>query len=125
MQYQVSTPEEYLEVLEEDWRKVKLLEVRALILSFSPKLEEFIHYKMLAYGGQEEYVFHLNAQKHYVGLYVGDIQKIDSSGSLLAEFDCGKGCIRIKRKDKVNAQNLGTFIEQALSLWREGKDLSC
>jgi hypothetical protein len=32
---------------------------------------------MLGYGGQDRFVFHLNAQKGYVSLYVRDIRKID------------------------------------------------
>ena len=50
MQYDVKTPEEYLEVLENDWRKEKLLAIRQMILDHAPELEESIRYKMLNFG---------------------------------------------------------------------------
>ncbi|WP_313467869.1 DUF1801 domain-containing protein, partial [Carnobacterium sp.] len=74
MQYEATSPEEYVELLENDWRKEKLLQIRELILKYGPELEEGILYKMLAYSDGETQVFGLNAQKLYVSLYVGSIQ---------------------------------------------------
>ena len=51
---------------------------------------------MLAYGSEASDLFGLNAQKSYVSLYVGTIEKIDNASVLLAGFDSVKGCIRIK-----------------------------
>ncbi len=49
MQYEAKSPKEYLEELENDWRKTKLKEIREMILSDGPELEEDIEYKMLSY----------------------------------------------------------------------------
>ena len=47
MQYEAQSPAEYLEMLEADWRKDKLLKVRDLIIQSGPELTESIAYKML------------------------------------------------------------------------------
>lgn len=127
VQYDVSTPKEYLEVLEEDWRKEKLLLIRRWILNYAPELEEGIRYKMLNYGNVEndDYVFALNAQKHYVSLYVGSIDKIDPENNLLMDFNLGKGCIRVKKTIELEETNLEDFIKQTVDLWRAGEDLNC
>src|SRR5699024_862738 len=125
MQYDANNPEEYLELLEEDWRKEKLLLIRQMILSYAPELEEIIRYKMLNYGKEDQYIFALNAQKHYVSLYVGTIDKIDNANMLLEGYNYGKGCILIKKSIKMEQTGLEQFIHQTIDMWRAGKDTSC
>jgi uncharacterized protein YdhG (YjbR/CyaY superfamily) len=50
MQYDARTPAEYLKMLEPDWRKEKLLELRKMIRKHGPELEEGIKYGMLGYS---------------------------------------------------------------------------
>lgn len=125
MLYDVDTPEAYLEALENDWRKDKLLKIRSFILDNIPEIDEGIQYKMLSYGKKELTLFHLNAQKNYVSLYVGDHKKIDPNNELLNGLDCGKGCIRIKKSIEIEQTGLENFIIKAITLWRQGEDLSC
>jgi|SRR5690625_2582818 len=127
MQYDVKTPSEYMKHLEEDWRKEKLIEIREIIFEYAPKIGENIRYKMLNYGDLEKdnYVFVLNAQKHYVSLYVGSIDKIDPSGELLDAFNVGKGCIRVRKTNDLENTQLKEFIHKTIDLWREGNDVGC
>ncbi|MEM6430412.1 MAG: DUF1801 domain-containing protein [Deinococcota bacterium] len=131
MQYDAANPEDYLAQLADDWRREKLLVLREMICSSGPDLREFIKYKMLAYGAPDaentdaEALFHLNAQKSYVSLYVGDIQKIDPDGKLLTGLDMGKGCIRFKKTTKIEDTQIDAFIANAVELWRRGEDVSC
>ena len=125
MLYNATTPEEYLSQLEEDWRKEKLKQVRAMILNNGPELVEGIEYKMLSYGNGQQSLFNLNAQRNYVSLYIGTIDKVDNGRALLTEFDLGKGCIRIKKKVNLNETQLDVFIREAIELWKKGKDLGC
>lgn len=127
MQYDVDTPKEYLNVLEEDWRKEKLLQIREMILKYAPDLDESIRYKMLNFGTNEtdDYVFALNAQKHYVSFYVGNIEKIDPTGEMLKEYNLGKGCIRVRKTLDIEETRLEDFIHQSIDLWRAGKDIDC
>ena len=126
MQYDVKTPAEYMMVLEDDWRREKVEQIRALIKDKAPDVTEFISYKMLAYGSNaDDVVFHLNAQKGYVSFYVGDTQKIDPTGALLEGINCGKGCLRFKKSVDIGKTRLGEFIEKTVELWRNGEDVSC
>jgi uncharacterized protein YdhG (YjbR/CyaY superfamily) len=118
--------QEYLSKLENDWRKEKLSEVRELLLSY-PEIKEGMNYGMLSYGdgSEDEPVFHLNAQKNYVSLYVGDISKIDPDHSILKGLNLGKGCIRISKTKNISETGLKEFIEKTINLWLEGKDIYC
>ncbi|MCF2946636.1 DUF1801 domain-containing protein [Paraglaciecola aquimarina] len=125
MQYDVDTPSAYLTTLEADWRKEKFLEIRTIIHSYAPKILESIEYKMLNYKLNDKSVFHLNAQKNYVGLYVGNIKKVDPSGELLAGLNCGKGCIRITKSIDIQQTKLPEFIKLSIELSESGTDLGC
>ena len=125
MQYDVVTPDEYLRQLDDDWRKDKLLHIRSLILKNSPSPKEFIQYKMLTYGSEDNTVFHLNAQKNYVSLYIGNVDKVENARELLKGFDLGKGCIRFKKSSSVDSPHLKKIIDKVIEIWRIGGDLAC
>ena len=116
MQYDVHTVSEYISVLEDDWRKELLLEIREYILASAKDIREGIEYKMLLFEDSIGSIFHLNAQKHFVGLYIGNISKIDSGSDYLKDMDCGKGCIRIKKNFIFRDSNLQKFIDKAISM---------
>ena len=125
MQYEADNPEAYLNLLEEDWRKDKLLLVRTMILQSHQGLSETMEYKMLAYKFGSRTVFNLNAQKNFVGLYIGNISKVDPELKFLSGYDLGKGCIRIRKTNKVLESGLTAFISQAVQLHLAGLDISC
>lgn len=125
MLYDVNSPEEYLSVLEDDWRKEKLLEVRALILSLDPDMVEGIDCKMLGYSLYNKPIFNLNAQSAYVSFYVGNIQKVKNGRELLEPFNVGKGCIRIKKRIQIKETQLEQFIRLAIEQVKQGGDISC
>lgn len=125
MQYKADHPEQYLSQLESDWRKETLLKVRAILLAHGQALKETIEYKMLAYQLNEKTIFHLNAQKNYVSLYVGNIKKVENSDVLLKGLDLGKGCIRIKKSIQIHETGLEAFIKATIAIHRSGLDTDC
>lgn len=125
MQYEAKTPAEYIANLDTDWRKEKLEQVRELIKKYGTHLNEGIEYKMLAYGHSEKNIFHLNAQRSYVSLYVGNINKVDNAKELLKDFDKGKGCIRIKKRINIPDTGLEQFIKSTIEQWEKGGDTNC
>ena len=125
MQYDVTTPTEYIRLLDDDWRKEKLLTLRELIQTKAPDIVEGIHYKMLSYGDDNGFAFHLNVQRHYVSLYVGNIEKIDPDGELLKGVNRGKSCIRFTKSISITETRIEEFIQKAIDLWRHGENLSC
>lgn len=125
MNYGAKTPNEYFEKLEPDWRKEKLEQVRHMIMFSDPSLIEGMEYKMLSYGTEEEIIFHLNAQSAYVSLYVGNIEKAENAQGLLKDFDTGKGCIRIKKKNELDKTKLGEFINRVIEICKKGGNVDC
>lgn len=125
MQYDVTTPTEYIEALEDDWRLEKLQYLRKLIKSKAPDFAEGIEYKMLSYSNDQGTIFHLNAQKNYVSLYVGNAKKVDPEGNLLKDLDVGKGCIRFKKSVSIADTSIDKFVERAVDFWKQGKDIDC
>ena len=125
MQYDVTTPAEYLAVLADDWRRDTLLQLRALIQDKAPDWQEGIEYKMLSYSDASGVSMHLNAQKNFVALYVGDVAKVDPDGVLLGAMDMGKGCIRFKRTNVVAATGIGGFLDRFIALRARGAELGC
>ena len=125
MQYDAKTPAEYLRMLDLDWRKEKLLELRSLIKKHGPELKEAINYGMLGYEFPEGGGFALNAQKNSVNFYVGTAKKIDPDGTLLAGLDVGKGCIRFKKSKAIADTHIEEFIKKAMAMLRNGEDFGC
>jgi uncharacterized protein YdhG (YjbR/CyaY superfamily) len=125
MQYDVKTPDEYLNALENDWRKEKLLEVRDLLQKNGQELKEGIQYKMLSYEYEGHLIFSLNAQRNYVSLYVGNVDKVEDAREELQEFNIGKGCIRIKKSLDLKATKLDKFIGRTMDIHRQGGDTDC
>lgn len=125
MLYDAKTPADYLSQLDDDRRRATLLELRDLIKEAAPELSETIHYKMLGYGQNDHFVFHLNAQKGYVSLYVGDIAKIDPDGDLLNGLNVGKGCIRFSKTKAVSDTRIDAFIDRTVALWESGIAVDC
>lgn len=125
MQYDVQTPEEYLKALDNDWRRETLEELRSIILSCGPDLVEGIAYKMLNYSDEQGGLLALNAQKHYVSLYVGDASKIDPDGSMLEGLNVGKGCIRFSKTKSVSKTRIKEFIQRVIEMRHHGDDVDC
>ncbi len=125
MQYDVSTPEEYMRALDDDWRRETLSALRRLVQQHAPDLTEGIKYKMLHYEDEQGPLFGLNAQKHYVSFYVGDADKVDPDGELLAGLNRGKGCIRFTKSVKVENTKIDAFIARAAEMHRLGEDTDC
>lgn len=125
MQYHVQTAEEYLSVLEDDWRREKLLEIRRIILECGPHLKEGIEYGMLCYRDERGGVLALNAQKRYVALYVADAKKVDPDGTLLAGLDVRKSCIRFTKSKAVGDARIREVIQRALAIRQQDGDIDC
>ncbi|HAT87339.1 iron chaperone [Cohaesibacter gelatinilyticus] len=125
MQSDADTPQRYLDQLEEDWRKDKLLTLRQLILGIAPEVDEHIHYKMLGYGLDDRWLCHLNAQKQYVSLYLGNIQALDPDGSLTTGLNIGKGCVRLSKSLKITDTGIPDLIQRSVARWKKGEVSGC
>jgi len=111
--------------LDDDWRKDKVVELRQMILSKDENIVEGINYKMLCYRDLKGIFFHLNAQRNYVSLYLGDASKVDKSGDLLEGIDAGKGCLRFMKSTNISDTRLDEFISKTIDMWKKGEDIYC
>ncbi|MEO9826765.1 MAG: DUF1801 domain-containing protein [Paracoccaceae bacterium] len=105
MIYEATTPEDYLSVQDDDWRKERLLTIRDVFLAV-PGATEGMQYKMLHYAVGDISLGLLNAQRAYVAIYMDDLTVLDPDGNLRNGLDCGKSCVRVKKRsdmDKVAA----------------------
>ena len=125
MQFDVETPQEYLEALEHDWRRVALLNIRQTLKEVAPHLEEGIAHKMLCYSDQAGAVLHLNVQKAYVGLYVGDIDALDPDGNLTSGISRGKTRLRYTKSKDVGDPRLRQLFERIIERRASGHHATC
>lgn len=125
MIHKANSPAEYLEVLDVDWRRDTLLEIRSQILSHSDVVE-VMNWGMLGYKIDEKEPFiHLNAQRGYVSVYVGNIDKIPGAEELLAGYNRGKGCLRLTKTKSPKDAPIVEFIRRAIAFYRSGGDIGC
>ena len=135
MQYEATTPDDYIDQLPED-RKSPVGTLRKTILDNLPKgFEEGINYKMLGY-----YVplsaypagYHCNpklpvpfmnvaSQKNFVALYhMGIYAKKELLDWFVAEYpkhskyklDMGKSCIRFKKVEAIPYELIGELVQK-------------
>lgn len=112
MQYEVDTPAAYLAALDHDWRRATVMTIRQTLKDVAPLWEETIAHKMLCFSDADGPVLHLNAQKAYVALYVGDIDTLDPDGSLTAGIPRGKTCLRFSKSRDLGDPRLAQLIER-------------
>ena len=101
MIYEAKTPEEYLSVLSDDWRKEKVLAIRDYLLSIDG-VSEGMQYKMLSYRRGDDPVAIMNAQKGYVSVYMDDLSALDPDGTLLKGYNHGKSCVRLRKSNGID-----------------------
>jgi uncharacterized protein YdhG (YjbR/CyaY superfamily) len=114
VQYKANTPDAYLSEIDDDWRKERLLEIRQAMFELVPAVAEDIGYGMLRFARQGHVLCHLNAQKSFVGLYLGNVATLDPDGEITSELNVGKGCIRVRKKDSIDV--LRTLISRKAAM---------
>ncbi len=128
-QLKVSTPDEYIEQLEEP-RRSDMAALDALIRKTAPKLEPFIYSGMLGYGpyhykyatGREGDGAHiaLSSNANYISLYIaasdGTCYVAENFKDDLPKAKIGKSCVRFKRLSDVDQAVLKKMVRTAAQL---------
>lgn len=121
------TIKEYIDSIEEP-RKSQILELDSFIKKTVPELKPSFAYNMLGYGmfhyksksGREGDwpVVSLASQKNYISLYVCSIKDgkylVESSKDQLGNVSVGKSCIRLKKIEDVNLEELKKVLKEAV-----------
>ncbi|MBL7111040.1 MAG: DUF1801 domain-containing protein [Bacteroidales bacterium] len=90
-------------------------ELRSIILSV-PGLTEVTKYGMLHYTTMNNWAISLAHQKHYVSLYVHNIQIVKKYKNELEDLNTGKSCIRFSKSKKVPAKTIRKIMIEATEL---------
>lgn len=117
MIHDAANPAEYLDALEADWRKERLLVIRDIFLAV-PGVAEGMKYKMLGYDVGDKGLGVLNAQKGYVSVYMDPLTALDPDGTLLAGMDYGRSCLRVKKRTDMD--KVAALVRNRISLVLDG-----
>jgi hypothetical protein len=101
--YDVSTPDEYLSVPDDDGRRdtlLSLLSLRELTERNAPALDESIRCKMLSYDAAPGPVFALDAQKGYARFSVGNAEQWFRPESSWVGWATGRGAFARRAIDR-------------------------
>lgn len=99
------SPDTYVKSVTEPVLREMLETIRELIRTEFPTVMEGIKHGMLDYPG----LANLGAQKHYVALYVS-ADVLAEHRDLVGGIDCGKSCIRFKRPEQIEHDDLRRLL---------------
>ena len=126
-QMNVSTPEEYIEAIEEP-RKSMIIKLDKLIRETLPDFEPHIRSGMIGYGTYhyeyasgkkgEWFKVGLASNKNYISTYICGVMEdgyiAESYKERLGKVNCGRSCIRFKRLDDIDLEALKEALLQCL-----------
>ncbi|MEM6638033.1 MAG: DUF1801 domain-containing protein [Pseudomonadota bacterium] len=114
MKYAAETPQDYLALLDRDWRHDHLIAVRDMVRELAPHWPETMGWGMLRFASSDDdRMIYLNAQKGYVSVYVGNVKALDPEGALLDGLNYGKGCLRVRKTE--NLARIRSIIERKVA----------
>lgn len=96
MKYEVSTIDEYLDVIPFD-RKEIILKLIVLVKEYFPEIIGDMEYNMPTF----EPKCAIASQKHYISLYIYQFDLINKYRADLGKLKVGKSCIRFKKIEQL------------------------
>lgn len=107
MKYNVSTIEEYLEVIPLD-RKEIVTDLIALTKEYFPDIEGNMEYNMPTFNP----VCAIASQKHHISLYIHRIDLMEKYRKELGNLKLGKSCIRFRNKIQLPEKTIRRIFEE-------------
>lgn len=117
----MNSVQEYIESLPEK-RKERILQIRNLILSLYPEIEENMKYRMPTYTTSTGWVS-VASQKSYISLYTCNASHIKRFKERYPEIKTGKGCINFRDNDSFPLEEIGEVLKKAVGKYtnKEGE----
>jgi uncharacterized protein YdhG (YjbR/CyaY superfamily) len=109
VQSTAATVDEYMETVAPE-RREAMERMRALFREVLVGYDEGMKYGMPTYGPAGDYVTAFNSQKGYIAFYAGRTA-MEKFKAQLAGIDCGKGCIRYKKIEKIDFDVVRGLLE--------------
>lgn len=107
MKYEVSTIEEYLEVIPVD-RKQIIIQLIKLVKEYFPEIEGNMQYNMPTF----EPVCAIASQKHHISLYIHNVNLVEKHRAELGKLKVGKSCIRFKKMEQLPEQTIRKILNE-------------
>jgi uncharacterized protein YdhG (YjbR/CyaY superfamily) len=105
--------DQYFQSLKNPAHHDDLQKLRAFIREQLPQAEERITYGMPTYVQGEHAIAALASQRRYMSLYL-DTELVEKHRAELAPLDCGKGCVRFTRLEKLPLEVVGTILRETI-----------
>jgi uncharacterized protein YdhG (YjbR/CyaY superfamily) len=101
--------DEYIAAFSEETQK-KLVEIRALVKTAAPDVQESIQYNMPTFKRNGKLLFHLAAFKKHIGLY-GASQALQAIPDLLSPFTAAKGTLQFPLNKTLSLDIIRKIVE--------------
>ncbi|WP_100658569.1 hypothetical protein [Alteromonas flava] len=123
MQHDIANAQAFMTSLTVEWQNALINDVINYVTELDSSIECFIQYKMLAVGyanssAENQSMCCINAQKNYVSLYVGNVNRVDPTGELSEHFDCGQACVRIRKRRAHERTKVYALLDAVYRDWR-------
>ena len=105
-----STVDEYIQELEGE-RKDAVIRLRLVLKGSVPDLEESMTHGMPYYTKGDDY-YAIASQKHYISLYVSDMDLLERYSDQLGKVNLGKSCIRFRRLENIDLNMVGRMLQE-------------
>ena len=107
MKYDVSSIEEYLDVIPLE-RKEIIIELIALVKEYFPDVDESMKYNMPTFSP----VCAIASQKHHISIYIHRVDLVEKYRKELGNLKVGKSCIRFRKKEQLPANVIRRIFEE-------------
>lgn len=107
MKYEVSTIEQYIEVIPAD-RKEVVLKLISIVKEYFPSIKGTLKYAMPTFHP----VCAIASQKHHISLYINRVDLIQKYRGELGELKVEKSCIRFKRMDQLPEKAIRLIFDE-------------
>jgi uncharacterized protein YdhG (YjbR/CyaY superfamily) len=105
-----ATVDEYISELEGD-RKEAVIRLRTILKGSVPGLEETMSHGMPYYTKGDDF-YAIAAQKHYISLYVSDMELLKRYSRRLGKVNLGKSCVRFRRLENIDLNVVGRMLTE-------------
>ena len=107
MKYDVTTIQEYLDVIPHD-RKEIILRLISLVKEYFPEVQGTMEYDMPTFNP----ACSIASQKHHISIYIHRVNLVEKYRTDLGKLKVGKSCIRFKKMEQFPETVIRNIFEE-------------